>query len=246
VGAAPAENPEQGAYGRRLRRDDGELVGRISARIGIDITPPDVDGGLLKIDTGSGLFGERDCNAIYTASLLRQTVGDIEVPRICEIGGGTGRVAYWSHRLGLRSYTIIDLPHVNVVQGYYALKSLPAGDVVLFGEQPAGASVADRLRILPAHAIAALEDPSFDLVLNQDSFPEMSAETVIDYLTWIRGCCAGSMMSINQEGKPPYGKGLTHVSVAELTGTVGGFELTYRFPYWLRPGYVVEMYRIAR
>lgn len=245
VGAAPVENPEQGAFGRRVRRDDGELVRRISARLGIDVAPPDIDGGLLKIAAGNGLFGERDANAIYTANLLRQTTRDVEAPRICEIGGGSGRVAYWSRRLGLRSYTIVDLPHVNVVQGYYALKTLGAGDVALFGEQPV-AAVAGRLQILPAHAIAQLREPLFDLVLNQDSFPEMSAETVTDYLAWITASCRGSMLSINQESKPPYGKGLAHISVPELTATAGGFELTYRFPYWLRRGYVVELYRIAR
>ena len=244
VGALAVENPEQGVFGANMRRSPAELVERISARLGIDVAPPDIDGGLLKVDTGRGLVGERDANAIYTAHLLRQTVRDLPAARICEIGGGSGRVAYWSHRFGLTHYTIVDLPHVNVVQGYYALKSLPADEVWLYGEDPPAAD--DRvLRIVPAHAVSELAPARFDLVLNQDSFPEMSEATVLEYLDWIAGCCDGSLMSINQESKPPYARDLVHVSVPELTSARGGFELTYRFPYWLRGGYVVELYRIA-
>ncbi|MDQ3675867.1 MAG: hypothetical protein M3401_03535 [Actinomycetota bacterium] len=74
----------------------------------------------------------------------------------------------------------------------------------------------------------------------------MNAATVADYRRWIGRCCHGSLMSINHESKPPYGKGRAHVSLPESVSAVGGFELTYRFPYWLRGGYVVELYRIAR
>ena len=243
VGALPVENPEQGEFGVSVRRSPAELVQRISERLGTDIAPPDVDGGLLKIDTGRGLVHERDANAIYTAHLLRRTAPG-PAARICEIGGGSGRVAYWSHRLGLRDYTVVDLPHVNVVQGYYALKSLPADEVWLYGERAPKAG-APLLRFMPAHAIGELDGERFDLVLNQDSFPEMSESTVNEYLEWIAGCCDGSLLSINQESKPPYAGGLVHASVAELTAAAGHFELTHRFPYWLRRGYVVELYRIA-
>ncbi len=245
VGAVAPENPEQGAFGRSLDCDLAELVDRIGARVGTDIAPPDVDGGLLKIDTGRGLFHERDANAIYTAHLLRATARGLPAARICEIGGGSGRVAYWSRRLGLTSYTIVDLPAVNLVQGWYALKSLPADAISLYGEDPPGAA-AGRLQILPAHAIAEIDRPLFDLVLNQDSFPEMSAATVTDYLHWIGRCCSGSLMSINHESRPAYGAGLEHLNVPEMTAAAGGFELMYRFPYWLRRGYVVELYRVAR
>ncbi len=242
VGAIAVENPEQGAFGGNSRRAPAELVELISERIGISIEPPDVDGGLLKLDTGRGRFGERDANAIYTAWLMQQTTAGHEGTRICEIGGGSGRVAYWSHRLGLTSYTIVDLPMVNVVQGYYALKSIPAEKVSLYGEAEPG-SVPGCLQILPPQAIAAITQPTFDLVLNQDSFPEMSAGTVAGYLQWIRTCCAGRLLTINHESSPPGVDGHPQVNVQEVTAETGGFTREQRFPYWLRRGYVVELYR---
>jgi hypothetical protein len=243
VGALPVENPEQGPYGVSLHTDVNELVARISNRLGVDIAPPDVDGGLFKLRSNRGLFGERDANAIFTAWLLSGVLRGHETPRVCEIGAGSGRVAYWSWRLGVTSYTIIDLPRVNVVQGYYLLKSLPADAVVLYGERSTAAE--GTFTIWPSHAIHELEGRAYDLVLNQDSMPEMSRETVEDYLRWIRRASRGVFVSINHESKPSYGRNLVHVSVPEAIAGAGGFERLERYPYWLRRGYVVEIYRNA-
>jgi len=241
VGALPVENPEQGSYGASIHADLDELVVRISERLGFDIAPPDIDGGLFKLRTAHGLFGERDANAIFTAWLLRSILRGAEPARICEIGAGSGRVAYWSRRLGSNSYTIVDLPHVNAVQGYYLLKSLPEDSIVLYGEQPARSDAA--FTVWPSHAVGELEGREYDLVLNQDSMPEMSHDTVEDYLRWIRSVCRGVFVSINHESKPAYGAGFAQVSVPEIIREIGGFELQERYPYWLRRGYVVEVYR---
>lgn len=243
VGAVAIENPEQGVYGTNLSLDAGSLVDRISERVGIDVEPPDVDGGLLKLDTGRGLFGERDANAIYTAWLLKHVLAASDTPRICEIGGGSGRVAYWSHRLGLTSYTIIDLPVVNVVQGYYALKCLPANLVLLYGESHP-ADDARHLKIFPNHVIAEAHTPPNDVVLNQDSFPEIHRDTVVDYLGWMRRSRVRQFVSINHESRPPRGNGQLHLSVPETIREIGGFELAQRWPYWLRKGYAVELYDV--
>jgi len=244
IGALEIENPEQGTHGTSIHRDAGELVERISARLGRPVTPPEIDGGLLKLDTGHGLFGERDIQGIYTAWLLTMLLAGQERPRICEIGGGTGRVAYWSHELGLTSYTSVDLPVVNLVQGYYALKTLPDEHVVMYGE-PAPTDDGPHLRIVPAHAISMSEQPTFDLVLNQDSFPEINRDTVIEYLKWIRTACTGPLVSINHESRPPARDVPRQLSVPETIGDLGGYTLAHRSPYWLRRGYALEVYRIS-
>ena len=123
--------------------------------------------------------------------------------------------------MGTNGYTLIDLPHANVIQGYYLLKVLPSERVVLYGE-PGWVEAVDRVRVLPAHAVRELRGHQFDLVLNQDSFPEMHADTVDAYLSWIAGVCAdGLLLSVNHESKAPYGdfqdirRTLAHVCVAD-------------------------------
>jgi hypothetical protein len=49
-------------------------------------------------------------------------------------------------------------------------------------------------------------------------------------------------VSINHESKPPRPDGARHLSVPEVVREVGGFTLERRWPYWLRKGYVVEIY----
>lgn len=217
------------------------IVAGIEARLELDITPPDIDGGLLKLQAGTRAFSDRDLSAVYSAHLLQRASPTTGEARICEIGGGAGRLAYWSHRLGMKTYTIIDLPHVNVVQGYYLLKALPCASVLLYGEARS-TSLHASLRILPAHAISDDHAHKYDVVVNEDSFPEMDPATVREYLSWIKTCCRGRLMSVNHENKPPYGNGRIHVSVPETIQELGGFRLRQRFPYWLRKGYVMELY----
>ena len=71
VGALPCENPEQGPWNRNARITESLLVGKIEQTLGICIAPPAIDGGLFKIGQEPYRFNERDCNAIYTAWLMR-------------------------------------------------------------------------------------------------------------------------------------------------------------------------------
>ena len=238
VGVQPVENPEQGEYGASMRLDPGDLVRRIARQLDLELSPPDLDGGLFKIQTSEGRFHERDLNAVYTAHLLHNTLGGTGT--VLEIGGGSGRAAYWSVRMGFTSYTIVDLPRVGVVQGYYLLRALGADRVSLFGE-PHSDSV--HVKLLPDQALPEIEERRFDLVLNQDSMPEMSRVAADEYLDWIARS-ARLFLSINHESKPSYGHGASHLSVPELIAERDSFRLKYRFPYWLRKGYVVELYQL--
>ncbi len=237
IGATPIENPEQGIWGRSLSQDPDELVTHIEAILKMDIAPPEIDGGLLKLETSHGRFNERDCNALYTAWLLRNFTAEQAAPRLCEIGGGVGRVAYWSNRFGLRDYTIIDLPHINVLQGFYLCKALPDVNVRLYGE----ASNGPGLSVMPDFTITQIADRNFDLVLNQDSFPEIHGDVVRAYLRWILKA-GQKFLSINHESRPSSVGEENQISVPELIAEVGGFDRLMRSQYWLRKGYVVEMY----
>jgi hypothetical protein len=244
VGAIPCENPEQGAWGKSLHVDIDLLVEKIEQVLGLDISPPPIDGGLLKIRSAKALFNERDLNALFAAWRLKQILARTEAASICEIGAGSGRVAYWSHRLGFSSYAILDLPHINVIQGYYLLKSLPDARMILYGESDR-IQVTNRIAILPYFRIDAIEPDQFDLVLNQDSFPEINRDTVLEYLVWIKKASRQFFCSINHESRPRSAGGDLQISVPELVGEVGGYRRVSRVPYWLRRGYVEELYTIT-
>lgn len=245
VGAIGCENPEQGAWGANFRLSIDQLVEAIEHEIGVDITPPAIDGGLLKIKGSKAQFHERDLNAIYTAWELSGTLENYPNASICEIGAGTGRVAYWSLRFGVKSYSIIDLAHINVLQGFYLLKALPDANIRLYGEPAQELQQGQEIAILPTHAIKDFPSQKFDLVLNQDSFPEIHADIVRNYLKRIREISRQYFLSINHESCPPgVGDKFTHISVQQLIDEVGGYEKLSRVPYWLRKGYVIQLYKV--
>jgi hypothetical protein len=246
IGCLPCENPESGRWGENLYVDIDELVARIEKVVGIDITPPKISGGLFGVDSKNGIYHFRDINSIYTAWRIRELVKDRHNPAICEIGAGTGRVAYYCYKMGIKNLTIIDLPYVSVISGYYLIKSLPEANIVLYGENSQGTT--DSIRCYPYWCFVDIPDNSFELTLNQDSFPEIERNTVLEYLRQIRRNTKQYFLSINQECQAPQtGPHNLQLVVSELIGSLGNaYERVYRFPYWVREGHVEELFRIVK
>ncbi len=244
VGVLRAENPEAGRWGENLYEDIDQLIGKLEAALGIGIILPEVEGGLFGIDTKSGRLHFHDLIALYAAwrikGITKQAGGAASVG---EIGGGVGRVAYYCTKFGIRNYAIYDLPLVNVLQGYFLIRALPDVRVVLYEEEMPAAEGA--IRILPGGALEGSPAKSFDIVLNQDSFPEIDRSTVQVYLREMRRSTRTHFLSINQEAQAPIGAStFRHLVVADSVEEVGGFERLYRFPCWVRAGYVEELYKV--
>lgn len=245
VGAICCENPEQGVWGENIYVDIDVLIEKIEEIIGIDITPPPIDGGCLKICSRRGaLFNEKDISAIYTAYTIQQLLKNKDKAEVCEIGAGTGRVAYYCSKLGITNYSIFDLPVTNILQGYYLLKSLPKANIVLYGEErsPNHSNV---IRILPYWEFDNINEKYFDLTHNQDSFPEIDEDIVKGYLRKIRCNTKEYFLSINQESRPQsLVPGKSQLNVSNIIESVGGYSRISRFPFWLRRGYLQELYKV--
>lgn len=246
LGCLPYENPEQGKWGENLYTDIDEVVNRIEHVMGIDITPPKISSGLFGVASRKGLFHIRDITSLYTAWRVREILKHEKSAAVCEIGAGTGRTAYYCHKMGLKNLTIIDLPYVCVLSGYYLLKSLPEANIVLYGETTNPSP--DSIKIYPYWCLSTLPDNGFDLTLNQDSFPEIGRETVIEYLHQIRRTTKMYFLSVNQEGQAPQtGPDNLQLVISRLIKTIGeAYERVYRFRYWVREGYVEELFRIVK
>lgn len=242
VEALPLEDPEQGEFGLSFFSDVNEIVEKIEKRLKIPIVPPNIEGGLLKVPTNKGGIHDRDITAIYTSLRCKEILKEIKNPSICEIGAGVGKNAYYSHLFGLHSYVIIDLPHINILQGFYLIKSLPSAKIFLYGEK---SDKENSISILPDWSLKKINGKHFDLTLNQDSFPEINRNTVVDYLKQIRLHTKYFFLSINQESQNAMTIGnLKQHIISKLVFEAGGFNKIYRFPYWLRKGYVEELYKI--
>lgn len=246
LGCLSYENPEFGRWGENLYVDIDELVAKIEQALGIDIMPPKISSGLFGISAKKGILHFRDVHGIYTAWRIRELVKDRDNPAICEIGAGTGRVAYYCSKMGLRNLTIIDLPYVLVLSGYYLIKGLPDANIVLYGEDESRTS--HSIKLSPYWRFADAPDDYFELTLNQDSFPEIARDVVLEYLRQIRRNTKRYLLSINQESQNTQtGSDNLQLVVSQLIKSLGnGYERVYRFPYWVREGHIEELFRIVK
>ncbi|MFY9294359.1 MAG: hypothetical protein WAP03_27285 [Methylorubrum rhodinum] len=224
LGVEPVRCPEQGDFARPLERVG--KIERIEAALGFRLVFPDV-GAPYGVRLREKILPEHAFSHAYAAWRIRRLNPG---PRLAEIGGGFGGLAWFLRDEG-RSYTILDLPFTNVIQGWFLLK---AGlSVSLAGEPEA------RLRVLPWWEIH--RDARYDLVINQDSIPEMPPDAAAMYVARIREI-APLFYSVNQEAAAANTEAFRQGIVPNLVARDGGYRRLGRNPFWLRDGYVEEIY----
>jgi hypothetical protein len=230
LGVLQYENPESGPWGENLKLDLDIVIEKINGYLGISIAPPlgiiHTDG----FDTQSGLFHYRHINSLYSAIRLKELEG--RDSQCLEIGGGVGITAMYAHRLGIKNYTMLDLPITCLLAGNYLLNSLGLNNVSLFGEQQDA-----QIKILPYWECENLPNDHFNITLNQDSFPEIADNLLQEYLKQIKRVTKGYFLSINHEVFSPR-------TVNNLVSEWTNFTKLYRSKYWIREGYVEELWKI--
>jgi len=200
---------------------------KLSLRLGID----PVHRGVTGLDVGDRLLTLRMLGAVYLA-YRSQMLLPASGGRVMEIGAGLGYSAWYARQIGIKDYTIVDLPLTSVAQAYFLGRMLGPDAVVLEGESNAPLTAHDRIKILTP---ALLEDAQsrFDLIVNVNSLTEVGHTLAIEYARRI-GALAPTFLSINHE--------VDVFTVNELFAESSDVSID-RFPYWLRNGFVEEVMR---
>lgn len=201
-----------------------ELLERVERALGLRIDFPNPFPNEFGLATKRGIAGYRAINALYQAHRIKTLVAGIRNPRILEIGGGTGRTAYYAHKLGLKNYSIVDLPFTAISQGYFLGRTLGLDSIAADGEP----ETADTVKLCAPDTFFARRE-RYDLIVNVDSLTEMGWETASAYWKAIRSRAA-RFLSINHESN--------EFTVRQLPGLAP----QTRYPYWMRRGYVEELY----
>lgn len=244
LGVAPVDNPERGSTGTAFLDGLPALVERIEERLGFRLDFPDL-GAPCGIEVDGRLISPETPDQVYASLRLREAVEaaaawtgrDPEGCSLVEVGAGYGALCYWFHRHPdhpTGSYTIVDLPIVNVLHGYFLASTLGPDRVSFYGEPAAD------VRILPSLAVDQIETP-FDVFVNKDGLPEMPREAMLDYLRLAADQSRLGIYSYNQEAAVEFDgerQGVVHESLAEI----GGMRRISRNRSWLRDGYVEEVY----
>ncbi len=186
------------------------------------------------LKTSYGVVSYRACQALYQAWRIKQLVKDIPNPRILEIGAGLGRTAFYARWLGIKDYTIVDLPMAAISSSYFLGRTLGKDHVLFAGENAQDAD--QRVKwITPSEFLASTR--SYDLIINADGLTEMDQNVALAYFQKIEKNTT-LFLSINHENNP--------FTVRELLDISTYVEEGSRMPYWMRNGYVEELVRFKR
>ena len=250
LGVVRTESSQQGVKGYALKDGFDALVSKIEESIGIAMDFPDI-GAPYGVKANNSLITMEHPEHLYVALRISQAAGDYLKDRekeplsLVEIGAGFGGLAYWAIKLKkikVGSYTIIDLPLINVLQGYFLVKAFGAANVRLYGEISNNNAM---ITILPAFSFEEEINKNIDVLINENSMPEMSNAIVENYIQFAKKKVSGIFFSYNHEaysvvhGKP-------QVFVPEIVERVGGFKRLSRNASWVRGGYVEEVYRCLK
>jgi hypothetical protein len=215
--------------------DLDELV-RSLASHRVDVAFPEIGGAY-----GSRLDGRFvTVDSIVQSAVvwrLRQ-VGAGPSSRIIEIGGGYGCLALKAFEAGLAVH-IYDLPWVNAVQGYFLGLAAGPERVSLFGEPPA------EIRVLPYWTLDLVPARSVDFAVSANALAEMGHEAAFDHVRQIDRVLRGSFLSIGQEAQVRYRDVGAQNRVLSLARRSERLRLISRQPWWMRQGYVEEVYAPA-
>lgn len=244
LGIEPTPNPFLLEPSSTLNFNHIGILEQAAEMLGHDLAPPQV-GGIFGVEFRGKLVPLKYLYQIYMAKQV-VSIHQRPVTSILEIGGGVGFLAYACLKMGVtHDYCVIDLPQVNVLQGYLLLKSEFARHVQLFGEDSGLYNNDIRIRLLPDVAIHTLPDKSFEVAVNQDSFPEMASDTMAHYLAQIVRLTQGHFLSINQESMQQTSPNFVHGWLHAAVKAFPELNQRYRMRYWMRPGYVEELFEVV-
>lgn len=215
------ENPESyGLRGPRPIPDADEILDAIEHRLGVELPIPNPYPKEYGLQTRRGILSYRAAQAMYQAWRICELVAGIDNPRVVEIGGGLGRTAFYARVMGIRRYTIVDVPISIVAQSYFLGRTLGETSFAISPER------GDFCLQLPQDFFS--DHTTFDLALNVDSLTELDLYVAEQYINSLSER-AKTLLSINHESN-----GFT---VANLTRK---YRRT-RSPCWTRRGYTEEL-----
>jgi hypothetical protein len=231
IGEMPLSNPEAERIVCDASMTSDDLINKIEDGLGIKLDFPDIYPDAVGLSSSRGIVTYRAIQALYLSyridnilKLMGRRDGSV-----CEIGAGLGRSAFYANRLGIKDYTLVDIPITLMTQGYFLMSALGGDAVVLPGE--AGRSKGKIKLMLPDEFFSSNEN--YDLIANVDSLTELGSTLALRYLHDISKKTS-IFLSINHE--------VNTIRVNKLLDVdrLGPFTVS-RYPYWMRNGYVEEL-----
>lgn len=240
-GAVSAETPELGDWGCLALYSPDDLLEKIDHKLKKKLQFPNFNGGHWGLETNYGNVSPLDIQAIYIANRFNAIIGDNPDARIVEIGNGIGHNAFHALSFGYKDYTQLNTPIINLAQAWFLAQNLPDTHLILpdisepFSTRPA-------LRVLPTRFLDKIPYKYFDILLSVGILNVMPERSAVSYLRELRGKTK-YLFSISHEATIPEKPHKSNFKIADLVRKAKGYKLLSRHSYWIRTGYVEELYQ---
>jgi hypothetical protein len=184
----------------------------------------------------------KDLKGLYAAEQLRNIYKNNDLSEIIEIGAGIGYTCHYLKQLINTKYTIYDLPFSSILQAIYLMISHGENNVHLDNEKlPNEKLFNKKIFIKPYWKIFEHKTKKNILWFNEDSMPEIDLNLSKKYAKKILESKKSYFLSINQEARNDYGKGIKQHTVSDLIKA----NSIYRTRDFMRPGYIEELFKIS-
>jgi hypothetical protein len=205
-----------------------QLLLKLQNTTKLDLSSPQNFGGNnFGIIINNKLFNWIHLSTIYPLLFIKKFIetNNLNITNICEIGGGLGYLCYYFIKNTDYNYTLIDLTNANISQ-----------NILLFNEFSFNI-LNERIKLINP-LLEDVNEIKCDILINQDSFAEMSEEILISYLEKVGKNTY--IFSFNQESKH---NGL-NISVHEIINKHPelNIKLISRGLSFYRSGYTDEIY----
>jgi len=229
LGIIRLNNPER--FSLKNKKPDLEnLIDQIEKKLNIELKFNNVFPGETGIKTKRGIVTTREVQAIYQAYKIKKIIehNNFQIKNILEIGGGLGRTAYYSYKLGIKNYTLVDILIPRICQLNYLSRVINEQDV-LFQDEAMKFSNDEKIKILSPNSLFS-NNIKYDLVFNSDSFTEIDINNQKKYSDYIIKN-SKFFFSINHESNKN--------KVTEFFPKKN-IKIYEKNLYWLRKGYLEE------
>jgi hypothetical protein len=206
--------------------DTEELLEKLEQRLGVSLNFPNPFSGEFGLPTSRGLISYRSLLAIYQAWRLKALLAN----SVLEIGAGMGRTAVFANLLGVKDYVVVDLPMTIVGQACFIAAVLGESAVHMIGDQTTAKEV---IRLVPPSRLSSVST-RYDIILNVNSMTEMDIKDARVYADFIKAN-TNQFISINHETNEFCVRDLFNNDEIQIQ----------RFPYWMRTGYVEEIFKFS-
>ena len=240
LGIAGITNPENDAhlgyaFMPKVNVNDltsDEILDKIQTKLPFEINIPPFSGNCKQGSvTKYGEVTNRHLHYLWVLKRIMELCPD-KNSSIIEIGPGFGILGYYLDRVGYFDYTVIDLARTNACQTYFLFKNLPDRNIILSGdvENPFDLQYKDSIKILHSTDFKEIPKDRFTIMVNLDGLTEFGIEEATKY---VQHDCSPMLLSINHE--------VNEFRVWDIAQPYR--KLEYRYPFWLRDGYVEELYK---